>query len=400
MKQSLSNRRPDYLFIFLLILVLVAILAALAIIAAEFAISTLNLPLLSYLPINALPSSRQILTGIGVLILVAFFFALLARWRIKSNRAYQFINGCPNCHKHELVRVHRQFFHRFLAKTLRIPLRNYACRNCEWKGTLLYIHRSQSTEPKPQGESVERFAAKVAADTQIEEVLLEPVVDPDQFIPDVMSPEAAVAHSVVNEAVKAVEEEPAHLELEELPDSAIETPAVDEIVVEAQPKIVAVPAAVDEKPETQIPADEQLLDMEAVEERNTKSEAELGDTISDNAEVMDEQETLVEETETLESHPREMVLAAEIDAVSESDPELPSASSEEITTRAIVIAPFGISLRSAPNVNAEVIRTLETDCIVDVFSDENADTTVMWRKVSYEGQVGWASAAFLKHLLA
>ena len=73
---------------------------------------------------------------------------------------------------------------------------------------------------------------------------------------------------------------------------------------------------------------------------------------------------------------------------------------EEAVNKAIVVAPFGLSLRSAPDSRAEIIYTLAPDAIVEVLDLDTTDSPVNWRQVRFEGQVGWAAAAFLRYLQA
>ncbi len=136
--QNRSNRRIDYLFLLLLLLAILTMLIALIIASAVFLSTLISIPLDSFLPNQYLPPDQQLYLSAGFLLLMAILFAIVARWRIRRNRSYQFVNGCPVCREHDMIRIHRRSKHRIMATVFRLPIRNYACRNCQWQGVLLF----------------------------------------------------------------------------------------------------------------------------------------------------------------------------------------------------------------------------------------------------------------------
>jgi len=60
---------------------------------------------------------------------------------------------------------------------------------------------------------------------------------------------------------------------------------------------------------------------------------------------------------------------------------------------AMVIAPFGLTLREAPHPDAAVLKTLPLNTLVHLQGD--IDQAAGWREVEVDGAKGWVSAAFL-----
>ena len=67
-------------------------------------------------------------------------------------------------------------------------------------------------------------------------------------------------------------------------------------------------------------------------------------------------------------------------------------------TKAVVNAPFGLSLRSAPHNSADILSTLQSETVVTLVDPFDEDLPATWRKVVVGNQVGWVSAAFLSYL--
>jgi hypothetical protein len=67
-------------------------------------------------------------------------------------------------------------------------------------------------------------------------------------------------------------------------------------------------------------------------------------------------------------------------------------------TKAVVNAPFGLSLRSAPHNSADILSTLQSETVVTLVDPLDEDSPATWRKVVVGNQVGWVSAAFLNYL--
>ena len=134
-----SQRRTNYLFILLLICSFLAATLAIGILVVSTLSSMLNLPSADYLPfMDSLALDRQMFTTVAVLLLIALSLVILARWRLIHDQSYQFVNGCPSCSRHDLIRIHRSQYQRLFAKFLRGELRSYACRNCQWRGSLVF----------------------------------------------------------------------------------------------------------------------------------------------------------------------------------------------------------------------------------------------------------------------
>lgn len=72
------------------------------------------------------------LAGLAGLILLG----LVLRWLILNNKRLQMESGCPNCGRHELMRISRRSGDRAL-HWVGIPAYRYRCRHCTWEGTRL-----------------------------------------------------------------------------------------------------------------------------------------------------------------------------------------------------------------------------------------------------------------------
>lgn len=73
-----------------------------------------------------------ILGSLAILTLLA----ILLRLAILNNRRLQLESGCPNCGRHELIRISRRSSDRLL-HVFGIPAYRYRCRNCTWEGSRL-----------------------------------------------------------------------------------------------------------------------------------------------------------------------------------------------------------------------------------------------------------------------
>lgn len=131
-------------FLTLLAAVGVTVVILLAVVLPSFNLHTLILtfpPTAS--PLLQTISGRFTLLQLAVglllfLIVLAFLFYLLARWRILRKVYLWPEAGCPACGHETLVRVHRRGKDRLYA-WVGIPVRRYHCRECRWHG--LRIHR-------------------------------------------------------------------------------------------------------------------------------------------------------------------------------------------------------------------------------------------------------------------
>ena len=59
-----------------------------------------------------------------------------ARLLVLNNKNLRLESGCPNCGRHELMRISRRSSQRML-HVFGIPAYRYRCRNCIWEGTRL-----------------------------------------------------------------------------------------------------------------------------------------------------------------------------------------------------------------------------------------------------------------------
>lgn len=100
--------------------------------------------------------------------LIALLFALLARYRLSRDFSVYMEAGCPQCHEHELIRVHRNHKDRALGK-LGLLVRRYSCRNCTWHGLRLSGYRFGRNEKSSAAYAV-GDSNSALIDAQIEPV--------------------------------------------------------------------------------------------------------------------------------------------------------------------------------------------------------------------------------------
>lgn len=361
--QGRSRRRVDFLFIFLLLLAFLSALAALAVLTLTLVSDLLDMQIFDLvLSSDQLPPNNNIYSGGVGLLLIALLFAIAARFRLKRNRAYQFSNGCPSCQQHDLIRVRRSPTQRLSAKLFRIPLRNYACRNCQWRGVLLFFpqdivlinHEDQSFLESTFAEPGEQQIFDESNPPARSMII--PKLDEVPYPPGFEIQKGSAAASENEESL------PAGVQ------------SRHEAVVTDNQERVNEPIAEKEPPEP--------FQIKTIAEEDTADLDQLLDDVKpqpgteSNSKLFDQMTVLV-------------------------DPPLPvdqSGSNDQSLRRAVVIAPFGLSLRSAPDKNADIIYLLESDSIVEILDDGHENTPVSWRQVQFDGQVGWASAAFLRHL--
>ena len=345
-----SKRRVDYLFLFLLFLALLAILAVLVIASAVFLSELINIPLDSFLPKQYLPQDSQLYLSAGSLLLISFLLAILARWRIRRNRSYQFVSGCPACRQHDMIRVHRQRTHRFMATVFRLQIRKYACRSCQWQGVLLYY--------PPVGEITEAEAKTEPVISAVVQSIQPGAEDQDL--------------SAVESALPISNNDQGSLEHESLQDGS-EARAPDQLsslIAESDLDPISEPdSEVDESPQ----------DIDPISDVHDKASFPL---------------------QPVDAVAASAVTSAEDNNLTQVDPprDIVSKCDQEIIGRAIVVTPFDLSLRTAPSNTAETILSLKPDTIVEIFELADENSPVNWRQICYEGRVGWVSAAFLRHL--
>jgi hypothetical protein len=346
----INKRRSDFLFVFLIFFAVLAVLFALVIASAVFLSSLLQIPLTIIIPSRMLPPNNQLYAAAGLLLLLALVFVLLARWRIRRNRAYQFLNGCPVCFKHDMIRVHRRRWHRLSASLLGLPIRMYACRNCQWQGILLYYplnasHAEDMAWPSPAPVVSNQNNALTPED---KDLLVQSVLMANNDGPQ-NSPEGPTLS--VEPGMPTPEEHVSHLaEANHHPPPEEKTKQVDR-----QP-------------------DNDIIDGalgQAVPLSHTSSQE--GASAAESAHESDLIRMDVSQVDGSENGPRTV-------------------------GRAIVVAPFGLSLRVAPSSTAEIILSLEPDTVVEILEFEAIDVPISWRHVGCAGETGWVSAAFLRLL--
>lgn len=81
-------------------------------------------------------SGNWMLSGALVLVAGLLLLGMVIRWLILHNKRLQMDAGCPNCGRHELMRIARRPADRAL-HVVGIPAYRYRCRNCIWEGTRL-----------------------------------------------------------------------------------------------------------------------------------------------------------------------------------------------------------------------------------------------------------------------
>lgn len=378
--QGHQRRRADYLFILLLVLACLMASVAVAIAAVVLFSTIIGFPLAEYLPyFDRLPPNRQIFAGMVALLLIAFTFFVIARWRLRRNQSYQFNNGCPSCKQHDLIRVHRRQYQRVLAKMFRIPLRNYACRNCQWHGTLLYSPAEIAFAENPN-QVFEFEEVVIAGDGNFK---VDEVFGEGQALV-AAEPEDIPMVGRGNTELGEVLEEEHSLPVTEPEESAI---------VSGEDGLV-IGAAVAKK---EIHAEEH---PPLIDETNRKS---MADEEVTEEEVLPDDEGAEAVIELSPTHLTETVVDYDDENDLDDkqvlvDPLLVHGSEGDFVSRAIVVAPYGLSLRSAPDKDAEIILSLEPNSVVDVIDLDGVDSPANWRRISFEGQMGWVSAAFLRHL--
>lgn len=342
-----SKKRVDYLFALLLLIVLFAILIAILALSVLIFFRFVDTPPdVSFL--NRIQSAEsQLIVGILLLLLIALVISLLARWRVKRIPQYQFSKGCPVCRKHDMIRVHRRRYHRWFASALRLPIRMYACRNCQWQGVMLFYPAPDPAvdgEPKsPDGQELSRQSAHLreSDDNSMLQSVEDMVAreDPDKTR-DELLPEI----------------------IRKRPDSSseIQTEPESSILAEVEPTVVGY--SLEENPAI------------------TTLEKLPSSSVGLNSSLLEEVGTSIGEADLVPPQHKD------------------EACGERILSRAIVVAPYGVSLRAAPDASAEIICLLRKDTIIGLFEIDDDDSAVNWRRICCDGQVGWVSAAFLRHL--
>ena len=392
--ESPSKRPADYLLITLSIAAVVSTLLAVAILSAFLVTTLVNLPWTDYLPgVETFPSDRQFLVAGAAFLIGTLIFLVLFRWRLKRNQSYQFVNGCPSCGQYDMIRVHRQQYQRIISQMLKISLRSYACRNCRWQGVLVYSEPQKlSGAPLPTMPKQKETARQEGGGT-------EPA-------------ESFTAGTESTLSFEAQEEMEAKGESIQICDKVETADSDEEEAWQARPEEVR-PTAQDQREVSELFPQEYLLparDSSAatINQNKTSPNPNADSPASDEAGENDEVSGAETEDTIMATDEKG---AADRGIVGDEIKKLPSLANppidhgpvepgEETVIKAIVVAPFGLSLRSAPDSKAEIIYSLAPDALVEVLDLDTTDSPVNWRQVRFEGQVGWAAAAFLRYLQA
>lgn len=396
------TKRPlDYVFILLLLAAVFFTIFALAIAIAAIIPGRLNfLPKIDFPIIGGL-SANAVLLAAGVLILLAILFYFLARLRIRSNAAFQFMSGCPCCKQHDLIRVRRSHGQRILAAVSRLPVRSYACRNCAWNGVLFFDMPSDvagpvSIMPPQNADQTDGFSETVVDPRDIAataEKEINAIADPSSELQLALDPGES---SVPARSLDASPPEPS----EELGQTAIED-AEEESDLESEDPVLG-PAQVaglgasslvklqkhSPPAEDADPGEEDYLAHEAT----IPSSSESDEFVAGSPDEVTSPPSEVSESASDFGHGRRGFAA---DPLSVADV---SGRDEGVPSRAVVIAPYGLSMRAAPDKRAEIVLSLEQDAVVEILDRDETDTPVSWHRVRHEDQVGWVSAAFLRYL--
>ncbi len=390
--ESASKRPTDYLLIILAFIAVVSTLLAVGILSAYLLTTLVPLPWTDYIPgVETLPTERQFLAASGALLINTLIFLILFRSRLKRNQAYQFINGCPSCRQHDLIRVHRQQYQRIIAQGLKIPLRCYACRNCRWQGVLVYADSQEVSEsPLPAVPMKEEMVTQEGRGTKVVE---SSAADTNSTL--FVEPQAVAKTeregTEIGGAVEKIDDD----EQDEWSAKIEENTQPNQQPNQRQQEEVEPP-----QKEPLSPRSDSSVTFTDQNRIYSVTDTPVSDSVD---EIEEPSEVEIEESIRLHDEKR----TAEGDMVEEkkeyvrplADPPLDSfAQGEETVVKAIVVAPFGLSLRSAPDSRADIIRSLPPHSVVEVLDLETTNSPVKWRQVRFEGQVGWAAAAFLRYL--
>lgn len=81
-------------------------------------------------------NGNWLLSGALLILAGLLLVGMVLRWLILHNKRLQMDAGCPQCGRHELMRISRRPADHAL-HTFGIPAYRYRCRNCTWEGTRL-----------------------------------------------------------------------------------------------------------------------------------------------------------------------------------------------------------------------------------------------------------------------
>ncbi len=337
-----------------------------------------------------------------------------------------------------MIRIHRRSKHRIMATVFRLPIRNYACRNCQWQGVLLfYPPVGEITEAEALPDPIKSDGVQ-AIQTEADDQDLSTV---KPALPSSNNDQGLLEHESLQDQPEArsrdqlslLTAEPDHDLIHEAKPEGNESPQDNDLILAVEENVSfpsqpagtvaasAVTSAEDdnltrgdsrqeiitekheslpERSEARLPDQLSSLTAEPDHDQIPEAESEADESSQFNDSISD-----IQEKEPFLSQPMSAVAASAVTSAEDNNltqvesPRDPvSECDQEIVGRAIVVTPFDLTLRTTPSNTADIILSLKPDTIVKIIKLADENSPVNWRQICYEGRVGWVSAAFLRHL--
>jgi hypothetical protein len=312
----------------------------------------------------------------GAVAAASLLVLLFWRWRAKQKAVFRSDAGCPSCHNHDLIRIRRRQLDRPIGKLVALPLQRYACRSCTWQGLLIGSDRHGFSSDLTAAALLEADAA----------VWLRPTPKLQPPAEKVMSPPAATA---VPALIRNVESDASPPQIAEAPPAAVASPPPPQ----AQPKPPVTATAVSQ---TAAP----------ITSEPSPAAAPAPSLPTLKIRALDGHAAGINPLEPLPGATADLAPPAPQPAVVEQEPAAPPATNRPSpdagdtgsSNRAIVVAPFGLKLRAEPNTDSALLKVLPPDTVVTLLGQADNGEATTWRKISFGGMTGWASAAFLRRL--
>jgi len=185
-----TAKQRDLLFTFLLALALLTL-----IVAVFEGLLLLFQAILTWMKLRivGIPESvaglLQWQTGLIVLaglVLLAFIFLALARWRALHNRSLWLASGCPSCQEHDLFSVKSRRLDRIVF--WKGSANRYQCHSCHWQGRRITIETRDKMEFMDE--------AGVAADSVEQPPAAAAVLPADDSVPTITDLNGDVPHGI------------------------------------------------------------------------------------------------------------------------------------------------------------------------------------------------------------
>jgi hypothetical protein len=314
--------------------------------------------------------------GVAMVSLLVLFFW---RWRAKKKVAFQSAAGCPACHNHDLVRIRRRQLDRPIGRLTALPLQRYACRTCTWQGLLIGSERQGFSSNLSTAALLEADAAVWLRPTPSTRLRAETAVP---------VPPAAPALPPVS---KSLESDTPPSQVAERPPAAVAAPLPPPLptrpTLPATATTAVAPATtpVDNEPAPE-PAPASLPPTLKIRTLEGKAGSITLEPLARAAAV------------STPTAPQAVPARPEPASPLVSRQPSPTAGDTGSSSRAIVVAPFGLKLRAEPRADSALLRVLPPDTVVTLLGQADNGEATTWRKVSFGGMTGWASAAFLRRL--